>query len=389
MYLDSILKYPLLAMGAALIACSGSSSNGTGAANPTPPPDSENLADSLTAPPGFRVEVFSTDVPNARAMVLSEQGTLFVGTRDDGRVFAVVDRDRDGRADQVHTIDDNLHMPAGVDLRDGDLYVSAVDRILRYDDIESRLEDPPEPVVVSEAFPDEEAHGWKFIRFGPDGQLYVPIGVPCNVCNPEDQRFGTIMRMNPDGSDLEIFARGIRNTVGFDWHPGTGELWFTDNGRDEMGDDIPPDELNRAPRQGLHFGFPFCHAGTIPDPQFGHLRSCSEFVPPVQKLGPHVAALGMRFYTGSQFPERYRGAIFIAEHGSWNRATPIGYRVTMVTVDAEGNATSYEPFIHGWLDNDSGTAWGRPADVLVHPDGGLLISDDRAGWIYRVVYEGE
>jgi glucose/arabinose dehydrogenase len=376
----------VLAAGTVLLACSGSSGNG--AATPIPPPEGEDVTDALIVPPGFRVEVFSDSVPNARAMVLGERGTLFVGTRDDGRVFAVVDADQDGRADEVHTIAENLAMPAGVDMREGSLYVSAIDRVLRYDDIENRLGNPPEAVLVSDAFPDEQAHGWKFIRFGPDGWLYVPVGAPCNVCDPDDERFSTIMRMRPDGSDLEIFAHGVRNTVGFDWHPETRELWFTDNGRDSLGDDVPPDELNHAPQPGMHFGFPFCHGGTIADPEFGDQRPCSEFVPPVQNLGPHVAALGMRFYTGSTFPARYRGAIFIAEHGSWDRSTPIGYRVTMVTLDSDGKATSYEPFVHGWLDADSGTAWGRPADVLVHPDGSLLISDDRAGRIYRVIYEG-
>jgi glucose/arabinose dehydrogenase len=374
-----IARYPCLAAAlaaGAVLACSSA-----------PESDAPSV-EGLTLPAGFRIEVFTGSVPNARAMVLGDRGTLFVGTRDDGRVFAVVDANQDGRADEVHTIAENLNMPAGVDLREGNLYVSAVDRVLRYDDIENRLDAPPGPVVVNDTFPDEEAHGWKFIRFGPDGWLYVPVGAPCNVCDPDDERFSTIMRMRPDGSDLEIYAHGVRNTVGFDWHPGTRELWFTDNGRDSLGDDIPPDELNHAPQPGLHFGFPYCHGGTIPDPEFGDQRSCSEFVQPVQNLGPHVAALGMRFYTGSMFPERYRGAIFIAEHGSWDRSTPIGYRVTMVTLDSDGAATSYEPFVHGWLDADSGSAWGRPADVLVHPDGSLLISDDRAGRIYRVVYEG-
>lgn len=380
------LHSSLLAACAALLGCNGASGNND-AARAVPPPEPANVAEALDVPPGFRVSVFSTDVPNARAMALGEQGTLFVGTFEDGRVFAVVDADRDGRSDRVHVIDENLTMPVGVAVHDGDLYVSALDRILRYDNIEEHLEDPPEPVVVSETFPDERHHGWKFIKFGPDGWLYVPIGAPCNVCNPADERFSTVTRMRPDGSDLEIYARGIRNTVGFDWHPDTGELWFTDNGSDRIGDDIPPDELNRAPEPGLHFGFPYCHGGTIPDTEFGE-RPCSEFVPPVQNLGPHVAALGMRFSTGDQFPETYRNAVFIAEHGSWNRATPIGYRVTMVSLTPDNEAISYEPFVQGWLDPDSETAWGRPVDVLVHPDGSLLISDDRAGWIYRVTYEG-
>jgi glucose/arabinose dehydrogenase len=239
--------------------------------------------------------------------------------------------------------------------------------------------------VIRDDLPQDHAHGWKFIAFGPDGWLYVPVGAPCNICEPNPNRYAAILRMKPDGSQLETFARGIRNTVGFDWHPSTKELWFTDNGRDLMGDDTPPDELNRAPKAGLHFGYPYCHGGTIQDPEFGAKRKCTEFTPPTQNLGPHVAALGMRFYTGSQFPEAYRNQIFIAEHGSWNRAHKIGYRVTLVTL--KGNQpVSYTSFATGWLQGER--AWGRPADVLVLPDGSLLVSDDEAGAIYRIRYAG-
>nr|WP_199351128.1 sorbosone dehydrogenase family protein [Haliangium ochraceum] len=343
------------------------------------------LGGKLRVPKGFRVEVFSKEVPNARGMALGPEGTLFVGSRQAGKVYAVVDEDGDGRGDRVHTIAEGLQMPVGLDVRDGALYVSATDRVLRFDGIETKLDSPPTPAVVSEAFPDDTHHGWKFIRFGPDGWLYVPVGAPCNMCLEEDERYASIMRMKPDGSALEVYAHGVRNTVGFDWHPESGAMYFTDNGRDMLGDDLPPDELNRASEKGQHFGYPFCHAGTIADPEFGEQRPCREFVPPVQKLGPHVAALGMRFYTGTQFPAEYRGAIFLAEHGSWNRSEPIGYRVSVVKLDGEGNATSYEPFVEGWL--REGEAWGRPVDVLVMPDGALLISDDRAGWIYRVSYE--
>jgi glucose/arabinose dehydrogenase len=355
-------------------------------ADELPPPQPGELAGKLRTPPGFRVDVYTREVPNARAMALGPRGTLFVGTREDGRVYAVVDADGDHRGEKVHVIASGLNMPAGVDVRDGDLYVSAVDRVLRFDDIESRLANPPEPVVVSEAFPDDESHGWKFIRFGPDGWLYVPVGAPCNICRKDDERYASIMRMQADGSGLEVHAHGIRNTVGFDWDPKTGALWFTDNGRDWLGDENPPDELNRATDKGMHFGYPYCHAGTIADPDFGGQRSCNDFVPPMQVLGPHVAALGMRFYTGTQFPERYRNAIFIAEHGSWNRARPIGYRVTVVELDENRTPRSYQPFIEGWLQGED--AWGRPVDVLVMPDGALLVSDDRAGWIYRVTYQG-
>jgi glucose/arabinose dehydrogenase len=290
-----------------------------------------------------------------------------------------------GAPAEVLTLTSGLHLPVGVAFHRGALYVSAVDRILRFDDIESRLANPPKPVVVSDHFPKQGQHGWKFIAFGPDGKLYVPVGAPCNICEPDPDRSAVIMRMNADGSGLETFARGIRNTVGFDWDPRTRELWFTDNGRDWLGDDSPPDELNHAPKSGLHFGYPYCHGGTIADPEYGRRRPCADFTPPVQNLGPHVASLGMRFYTGTQFPARYRNQIFIAEHGSWNRSKKIGYRVSLVRVE-EGKAVAYEPFATGWLQGES--AWGRPVDVLVMPDGSLLVSDDHAGAIYRIAYRG-
>jgi glucose/arabinose dehydrogenase len=284
----------------------------------------------------------------------------------------------------VITIASGMWGPNGVAFRDGSLYLAEINQLWRYDDIEANLANPPAPVHITD-FPAEGHHGWKFIRFGPDGKLYVPIGSPCNVCETVDERFGTILRMNVDGSDQEIYARGIRNTVGFDWHPATGQLWFTDNGADEMGDDIPNDELNRAPQAGMHFGFPYCHQGDVPDPDFTS-RACGEFTPPVQLLGPHVAALGMRFYTGTQFPADYRNQILIAQHGSWNRSVAIGYRVMLVRLDGAGNAVSYEPFAEGWLQN--GQAWGRPVDVEQLPDGSVLVSDDLASAIYRISYVG-
>lgn len=338
--------------------------------------------ESIKLPPGFSIAVFSDQVPGARSLALGPSGTVFVGTRD-SKVYAVVDRDKDGKADEVHTIAQGLNSPNGVAVRQGSLYVAEISRVLRYDGIEDRLRDPPRPAVVTESLPSDAHHGWKFIAFSPDGWLYVPVGAPCNVCLKEDPRYASILRMKPDGSGAEVYASGVRNTVGFDFHPQTGELWFTDNGRDLLGDDIPPDELNRAERKGQHFGFPFCHGGDIADPQFGAQRACATFTPPVQRLGPHVAALGMRFYTGSLFPQEYRGQIFIAEHGSWNRSTPIGYRVMLVRLK-DGQAVSYEPFAEGFL--VGGKAWGRPVDVLVMPDGALLVSDDRGGAIYRISY---
>jgi glucose/arabinose dehydrogenase len=339
--------------------------------------------DSIKLPPGFHVAIFA-EVPNARSMTLSPKGTVFVGTRGGDKVYAVVDADRDGKADNVYTIASGLDSPNGVAFRDGALYVAEISRILRFDDIEKTLTHPPKPVVVNEAYPKDRSHGWKFIAFGPDGKLYVPVGAPCNICERSEPIYASITRINPDGTGREIFAGGVRNTVGFDWHPRTGELWFTDNGRDRMGDDMPADELNCAPRKGMHFGFPYIHQGDVPDPEYGQGKKVGEFTPPVRKLGPHVAALGMRFYTGTMFPEEYRGHIFIAEHGSWNRSTPIGYRVTLVKLSGS-QAVSYEPFAEGWL--QGGRAWGRPVDVLVMPDGALLVSDDMAGVIYRITYK--
>ncbi len=337
----------------------------------------------IRLPEGFGIEVYAGDVPGARSLALSSSGTLFVGTRRQGKVYAVVDADRDRRADKVYTLAEGLNSPNGVALRGGDLYVAEIHRVIRFADIEGRLSSPPPPEVVNAEFPDRTWHGWKFIRFGPDGRLYVPVGAPCNVCEEADPRFAAILRMAPDGGGLEIFARGVRNTVGFDWHPKTGVLWFTDNGRDWLGDDRPPDELNRAPEKGLHFGFPYVHGTDEVDPVFGKRPRPEKIEPPVRELGPHVAALGMRFYTGSAFPSRYRGQILIAEHGSWNRSEPIGYRITLVRLDGD-RAVDYTVFADGWLTD--GEPWGRPVDLEVAPDGSLLVSDDYAGVVYRIFY---
>ena len=341
--------------------------------------------ETIKLPAGFEIGIYADNVPGARSMALSPNGTLFVGTQSHGVVYALSDSGRHDRAGRVRVIARGLNMPNGVAFRDGALYVAEVNRVLRYDHIEARLENPPQPVVVNDTFPRDRHHGWKFIRFGPDGMLYVPVGAPCNVCEPPGPYHATIMRMRPDGTGLEVFARGVRNSVGFDWHPATGDLWFTDNGRDWLGDDRPPDELNHAPRKGLHFSFPYCHGKNIPDPEFGAKHSCAEFTPPAVELGPHVAALGMRFYTGAVFPPEYRNQIFIAEHGSWNRNTPIGSRITLVRLEPN-RPPRYEVFAEGWLKN--GGRWGRPVDVLVMPHGALLVSDDHAGAIYRITYKG-
>jgi glucose/arabinose dehydrogenase len=338
----------------------------------------------IKLPPGFEISIYASNVPNARSLTLSPKGTLFVGSLKEGKVYAVVNQPGETEAKKIFTIAQGLNMPNGVAFRNGALYVAEVNRLLRYDDVESRLANPPKPVTINDQFPKDRHHGWKFIAFGPDGLLYVPVGAPCNICEPDENRYALISRLKADGTGREIFAKGIRNTVGFDWHPVTKELWFTDNGGDNLGDDVPPDELNHAPKQGLNFGYPYCHSSDIPDPQFGKKRSCNEFTPPAQKLGAHVAALGMRFYTGSMFPAEYRNRIFIAEHGSWNRSTPIGYRITVVQLE-NNKAVSYKPFAEGWL--QQGRAWGRPVDVLVMPDGALLVSDDQAGVIYRIHYK--
>src|SRR6266704_4955554 len=282
--------------------------------------------DKIKLPPGFSISIYATGVPNAQEMALGSNGTLFAGSMNAGNVYAVVDHDSDNRADEVIKVANGLNMPSGIAFRNGSLYVAEVSRVTRYDNIEAQLKNPPKPVIVNDKFPHETHHGWKFIAFGPDGFLYVPVGAPCNICQPEPM-YAAIHRMRPDGSGFETFARGVRNTVGFDWHPDTHELWFTDNGRDMLGDDIPPDELNNAPRAGMDFGYPTCHGRNIPDPEFGRRRPCSATTPPALELGPHVASLGMRFYTGRMFPEKYRKGIFIAEHGSWNRTHKGGYRV--------------------------------------------------------------
>jgi glucose/arabinose dehydrogenase len=338
----------------------------------------------VALPPGFAIDVFSGEVPGARSMTLSPAGTLFVGTRNKGVVYAIPGAGTSARAAKPRLISRGLASPNGVAVRDGALYVAEISRILRFDDIEARLDRPPTPAVVTDRYPTDGHHGSKFIAFGPDGWLYVPVGAPCNVCLPPGPLHETITRMKADGSAIEVFARGVRNSVGFDWQPGTHDLWFTDNGRDWMGDDRPPDELNHAPKPDLHFGFPYCHGRALADPQFGRDKSCTEFTPPAAELGPHVAALGMRFYTGTMFPPDYRGRIFIAEHGSWNRSTPIGYRITTVRLEGD-RVVSYEPFATGWL-ADNGHIAGRPVDVLVMPDGALLVSDDYAGAIYRITY---
>ncbi len=333
--------------------------------------------EDIELPPGFKIEEYAS-VPNARSLALGDKGTVFVSTRKGRSVYAVV---ADGQSTRTIELLDGLNSPNGIAFHEGDLYVAEIDRVTRYEDIESHLDDLPDADVLNIDLPSEKHHGWRYIGFGPDGKLYISIGAPCNIC--EEEGYGQIIRMNSDGSEREVFAEGIRNSVGLTWHPYTDDLWFTDNGRDMMGDDIPPDELNHASTAGQHFGFPYCHAGEIPDPKFGQGKNCSDYRAPAQKLGPHVAPLGLSFYSGDMFPAEYQGQLFIAEHGSWNRSKKIGYRVTQVSFE-NGVPVAYEPFATGWLENESVS--GRPVDLLILADGSMLISDDHADKLYRITY---
>jgi glucose/arabinose dehydrogenase len=333
--------------------------------------------EDIELPPGFKIEEYAS-VPNARSLALGDKGTVFVSTRRGRSVYAVV---ADGQSTRTIELLDGLNSPNGIAFHEGDLYVAEIDRVTRYEDIESHLDDLPDADVLNIELPSEKHHGWRYIGFGPDGKLYISIGAPCNIC--EEEGHGQIIRMNSDGSERDVFAEGIRNSVGLTWHPNTDDLWFTDNGRDMMGDDIPPDELNHASTAGQHFGFPYCHAGEIPDPKFGQGKNCSDYRAPAQKLGPHVAPLGLSFYSGDMFPAEYQGQLFIAEHGSWNRSKKIGYRVTQVSFE-NGVPVAYEPFATGWLENESVS--GRPVDLLILADGSMLISDDHADKLYRITY---
>jgi glucose/arabinose dehydrogenase len=341
--------------------------------------------DKIKLPDGFKISVYA-EVPNARSLCVSPSGTVFVGTRND-KVFALPDKNNDGYADSVYQIASGLNSANGVAFKDGSLFIGASSTIYRMDNIEATLANPPKPTVVYDQFPSDSHHGLRYISFGPDNKLYVGVGAPCNVCITSKPYYGSICRINPDGSGFEIYASGIRNSVGFDWNPDTKEMWFTDNGRDNLGDTIPNDELNKAPQAGMNFGFPYCHQGNIPDPEFGKGKNCSDYTPPVKLLGAHVASLGMRFNKENKFPPEYKNAIFIAEHGSWNRSTPIGYRVVVLKMDSNGNPMDPVPFAYGWL-QDNKEAMGRPVDVQFLKDGSLLVSDDYNGTVYKISYKG-
>jgi len=398
MYALTFRSIVMLVLSVSILACNGK--KGSNDEESTEGEVVENAEESsqdslqlnmnrLNLPEGFSIELYAKNIEGARSMAMGSDGTLFVGTRNEGKVYALKDTDGDYKVDKTYTIASDLEQPNGVAFKDGALYVAAVSRMFKYNNIESQLESPQEPELIYDDYPTEFHHGWKYIAFGPDDKLYVPVGAPCNICDSAtvDKRYASITRMDLDGSNREIVAHGVRNTVGFTWHPDTDELWFTDNGRDMMGDDIPPGELNKLTEAGQHFGYPYCHGGTVKDPEYGDQRPCSDFVPPVQPLGAHVAALGVKFGKGPMFPEAYRGHALLAEHGSWNRSSKVGYRITMVKLE-NGEAVSYEPFIDGWLDEESQEAFGRPVDLLFLEDGSLLISDDEGNAIYRVTYKG-
>jgi len=349
------------------------------------PNNHQDVLNQLSLPAGFSIAIYADNVANARSLALAEDGVVFVGTGKEGKVYALADADHDGIADHRYVIAENLFMPNGVAYKDGALYVAAVNRLLRFDAITQHLNNPPAPVVITDQLPDDKHHGWKYLRFGSDNKLYTAVGAPCNICDPEKDIYASLIRLNPDGSDIEILARGIRNTVGFDWQPDTNALFFNDNGRDYLGDDEPADELNQWTTKGEHFGYPYCHGGNTLDPEFGAGKKCADYTAPVWKYKAHIAPLGMRFYTGKSFPADYKNQLFVAQHGSWNRTEPQGYRVALVKFK-DHKPVAEQAFISGWL-TDKGEVLGRPVDILTLSDGSLLISDDKLGVIYKVTYQ--
>ncbi len=357
---------------------------GAGPACSTPSNQHSAVLKQLHLPAGFSISIFADNLPNARSLALGEDGIIYVGTWQEGKVYAVQDSNGDGKADKTYTLATDLYMPNGVAYKNGALYVAQPNRIIRFDQIGKHLAQPPKPVVIFDQLPGDQHHGWKYLRFGADNKLYSAVGAPCNICKPEKQIYASMFRISPDGSQFEIIAHGVRNTVGFDWQPQTNALFFTENGRDELGDDVPADELNQWSKVGDHFGYPYCHAGEISDPVFGANKKCSDFVAPVWKFKAHNAPLGMRFYRGSQFPASYKNQLFVALHGSWNRTEPDGYRVALVTFK-DNKPVNEQVFIDGWL-TQSKEVLGRPVDILELPNGSILISDDKLGLIYQVKF---
>lgn len=369
-------KFHALATAAALVLSGASASA------------AEQSFDTIKLPDGFSISVFADTVPGVRTLAVGDKGTVFVGTRGPGKVYGLVDTDGDHVADKTYVIAEGLKVPNGVLFRDGSLYVGEISRILRYDDIENKLENPPEPVVVTDALPTESAHGSKYLAFGPDDRLYFGIGAPCDHCDPttdfEDDRLGTITSMKADGSDIKPYVSGVRNSVGLAWSPVDGTLYFTDNGRDGLGDDSPDCELNRVTEAGQHFGNPYFHAGTVPDPEHANGKNVDDYVKPVQNLGPHVTPMGLTFYTGNQFPAEYKNSLFVTLKGSSARTVKIGYCIKQVVLDAAGNVAAYKDFASGWTYR--GESLGRPVDVKVANDGSLLMSDEQNGSVYRIAY---
>ena len=349
----------------------------------TATPASEIPVSSFKLPPGFKAEVWATGIPGGRAMARGESGKIYVGTRAIGRVYEITDN---GTQRTSRVVVDKLTQPAGVAFKDGSLYVMAIDKVLRFDGIEKNPNAAPVDMTAAFKLPKEQHHNWKYIAFGPDGKLYVPFGAPCNICEPPTDEYAQIRRYNADGSGMEVIARGVRNTVGFAWHPVTKELWFTDHGRDWMGDDGPEDELNVLAKAGNNYGFPYCHANGVPDKDIKKANPCDGVTLPVTNMGPHAAAMGVLFYTGSMFPAEYRNAMFVARKGSWNRTKKFGFDVVTVRPAADNKGAKVEPFMTGFLDPATDSFSGRPAYLLQLPDGSLLVSDEQLGAIYRITY---
>ena len=351
------------------------------AANSMPTPLDKLPIGKMKLPPGFKAEVWASNMLDARALRQGDHGTVFVSSLFvAGKIYAIVEK---GGKREVKTIAEKLSLATGIEFYKGALYVATPKEIMRFDDIEANLDNPPKPSVIYDQLPGDIPYGWKFIRIGPDGKLYVPIGAPCNICEPPEQ-YAKIIRMDLNGNNVETVAVGVRNTVGFDWDPKTKNLWFTDNQRDWLSEDLPNDELNQVTQIGQHFGFPYCHQGDIADVEFGWGKDCSQYVKPAALLGPHSAPLGMKFYTGTMFPNRYRGAIFIARHGPWNRTKKYAADIVVATLDAKGGVSKIEPFLTGLVENNE--YLGRSVDCLILKDGSLLVSDDFNGAIYRISY---
>jgi len=353
---------------------------------PIAPPPIPAAADKLPTaklkvPAGFNIEVYASGIANARSLAEGDKGTIFVGSRLVGNVYAIT-TDKDGKR-TVKTIASGLHRPNGVAFKNGTLYIAELSKISKVEKAEDNLDSPAKLTMIYDDLPKDEAHGWKFIAIGPDNKLYLEVGQPGNNLLHSDAH-GQIRRINLDGSGAEVYARGVRHSVGFDWHPETKQFYFSDNGRDWMSEDVPEDELNRATKVGEHFGAPYCLQGNIVDPEFGWGKSCSDYTPPVGLMGPHAGVLGMRFYTGKMFPAAYKNQIILARHGSWNRTKKIGGDVLLVKLNKDGTVKSTEPLITGFIEDNKYI--GRPVDVMQMKDGSLLVSDDYNGAVYRVTY---